>query len=128
MSLTYPETESLTKRIIGASIEVHRHLGPGLLESTYEDCLCWELEQARIRFRRQPLLPIIYKGRRLSACYRPDIIVESKVIVEVKSVEKLIDLHQAQLLTYLKHTDIKIGLLFNFNSTALINGMKRLSN
>ena len=127
MTLSHPGTESLTARIIGAAIEVHRHLGPGLLESTYEDCLCWEFGEAGIRFRRQPLLPMIYKGRRLGAFYRPDIVVESSVVVEVKSVGKLAGVHSAQVLTYLKHADIKVGLLFNFNSTALVNGMKRLS-
>ncbi len=127
MSLSHPETEVLTARIIGAAIEIHRHLGPGLLESTYEECLCWEFGEAGIRFRRQPFLPVNYKGRRLGTFYRPDIIVESIVIVEVKSVQKVADVHAAQLLTYLKHTDIKVGLLFNFNSSVLINGMKRLS-
>ena len=128
MSLTYPETENLTRRIIGLAIEVHRHLGPGLLEASYEDCLCWELEEAQIAFHRQPQLPIVYKGRRLGTCYRPDLIIESKIIVEVKAVDKLIDIHQAQLLTYLKHAGIRVGFLFNFNSAVLVNGMKQLSN
>lgn len=127
MTLSHPESEALTSRIIGSAIEVHRELGPGLLESTYEDCLCWELRTAGIQFHRQPVLPVIYKGMRLSAFYRPDLIVEATVIVEVKSILKFADVHRAQVLTYLKHTDIKVGLLFNFNSSVLIDGMKRIS-
>lgn len=128
MSLSHEETAGLTDRIIGAAIEVHRHLGPGLLESTYEDCLCWELEQAGISYRRQPLIAVLYKGRRLGACYRPDIVVENKIIIEIKAVEKVADVHKSQLLTYLKHTELKVGLLFNFNSSKLVDGIKRLSN
>ena len=126
VTLAHPESEALTSRIIGLAIEVHRELGPGLLETTYEDCLCWELREAGVQFDRQPLLPVTYKGRRLGAFYRPDIIVESMVVVEVKSIKQLADVHRAQILTYLKHTDLKVGLLFNFNSSVLIDGMKRV--
>ena len=97
-----------------------------MLESTYEDCLSWELNEAGIRFVRQPLLPVVYKGRQLTGSYRPDLIVESLVVVEVKSVRELADVHSAQVLTYLKHTDKKVGLLFNFNSSVLRDGMKRI--
>jgi len=128
MTLSHSEIEDLTGRIIGAGIEVHKHLGAGLLESTYDDCLCWELEQAGIRIRRQPLIAVLYKGRRLRSCYRPDIVVEDKVVIEVKAAERLADAHKAQLLTYLKHTDLKVGLLFNFNTRRLIDGIVRISN
>ena len=127
MTLTHASTHELTERIIGAAIEVHRHLGPGLLESTYEECLCFELEEALISVSRQPLLPVIYKGRKLHGCYRPDLVIENKVIVEIKTVEKLVDIHTAQVLTYIRHSNTKIGLLFNFNSKTLVEGMKRIS-
>jgi len=127
MSLSHEDTNPLTETIIGAAIEVHRNLGPGLLESIYEDCLCWELRQCGIAFLRQPFLPVIYKGSRLAAWYRPDLVIDSKVIVEVKAVEKVIEVHSAQLLTYMKLTEIRVGLLFNFNAPNLVGGMKRLS-
>src|SRR5688500_9064987 len=123
MALSDPSTNKLTERIIGAAIEVHRELGPGLLESTYEDCLSWEMRESGIKFRRQPLLPVIYKHRMLGACYRPDLIVQSQVIVEIKTVEKFTEIHTAQLLTYLRHTGLKVGLLLNFNSVAMKNGI-----
>jgi GxxExxY protein len=127
VSLSYPETVPLTERIIGLAIEVHRTLGPGLLESNYEDGLCIELVDAAIPHLRQPFVPVIYKGRKLAAYYKPDIIVDASVIVEVKSVEKIIELHKAQLLTYLRHTDLKVGLLFNFNTERLVDGIVRVS-
>ena len=117
----------LTQAIIGAAIEVHRHLGPGLLESTYEQCLCLELRDAGLTFARQVLVPINYKGNSIAAVYRPDLVVEGKVMVEIKAVDKLAAVHGAQLLTYMKHTDIPTGLLFNFNSPVLKSELKRFS-
>lgn len=127
MTLAYPETEQLTQRIIGAGIEVHRFLGPGLLESTYEECLCTELADAGIQHVRQSVIPIVYKGRKLDSYYRPDIIVDATVIIEVKAVDKLVELHRAQMLTYLKHTGVKVGLVINFNCARLTDGIIRVT-
>ena len=118
----------LTERIIAAAIEIHRHLGPGLLESAYQECLCFELSQAGIRFQREVPLPVVYKGLKLDCCYRLDLLVEDAVIVEVKSNEGLLPVHSAQLLTYLKASDKEIGLLINFNVPVLKDGLKRLVN
>src|SRR6516225_7754787 len=96
------ENDLLTQRVIGFAIEVHRQLGPGLLESAYEECLCFELEQASIAFRRQVALPVIYKWVRLDCGYRLDIVVENRVILELKTVERLLPIHEAQMLTYMK--------------------------
>jgi GxxExxY protein len=122
------ELNQLTERIIGAAIEVHRVTGPGLLESAYEECLCYELSRLRIAFRRQAHLPIAYKGLKLDCGYRLDLMVEDSVIVEIKAVESLLPVHSAQLLTYLRLSGRKVGLLMNFNETALRNGLKRLVN
>lgn len=119
------EINKLTERIIGCAIEVHRNLGPGLLEGTYESALCVELEAAGLRFRRQIPFPIIYKGRKIGE-YRIDLIVENLVIVELKSVERLDPVFEAQVLTYLRVTAKKLGLLINFNMRLLTNGIKRL--
>ncbi len=127
MSLSHPETERLTHRVIGAAIEVHRVMGRGLLESSYETCLCLEFEMNQIGFVRQTRIEVPYKGKLADIGYRPDVIVEREVIIEIKAVEKVLDLHKAQLLTYLKHTDIKVGLLFNFNAETILAGMTRLS-
>jgi len=116
----------LTERIIGAAIEVHRALGPGLLESAYEECLCYELSLDKLNVRRQVPLPVVYKGIKLDCGYRIDLIVEEKVIVELKTVEKLLPIHQAQLLTYLKLGEFKTGLLLNFSSAVLKDGIKRI--
>ena len=105
----------LTRRIIGSAIEVHRHLGPGLLESSYQECLTRELALRRLSFRTQQSAPVIYKGVRLEASYRLDLIVESVVVVEVKSVTSLNAVHQAQILTYMRIADCPVGLLINFN-------------
>jgi GxxExxY protein len=118
----------ITDAIIGAAIEVHRHLGPGLLESIYEECLCYELSQAHLKFRRQEPLPVLYKGLRLDCGYRMDLIVESEVIVEVKSVESTTAIFLAQLLTYLRAAGKSVGLLINFNVPALKEGIKRVVN
>ena len=114
--------------ILDSAIEVHKQLGPGLLESVYEVCLCKELELRNINFLRQVLLPIIYKGEALNYDYRIDILVENEIVVELKSVDILHPVFEAQLLTYLKLSDKKLGLLINFNVPKLIDGFKRLIN
>lgn len=119
--------DSLSETIIGLAIEVHRQLGPGLFESTYEECLCWELRESGLSIVRQTMVPIVYKGNSLGAGYRVDIIVEKRVLVEVKAVEKLAKVHEAQVLTYLRHTGLHTGLLLNFYSSVLRDGMKRIS-
>ena len=118
--------DPLTHSIIGAAIEVHRHLGPGLLESAYEECLTYELSSRNLAVRRQVALPISYKGQTLELGYRPDMVIEDKVVLELKCVEKLIPVHDAQLLTYLRLSGIERGLLINFLSSPLINGIKRM--
>lgn len=119
--------EDLTHRIIAAAIEVHRHMGPGLLESAYEECLCHELELCGIRFERQKPVPLSYKGLRLENSYRIDLLVEGAVIVEIKTVERLLPVHEAQLLTYLRLSGTKLGLLINFNAALIKDGIKRLA-
>jgi GxxExxY protein len=116
----------LTERIIGAAIEVHRNLGPGLLESTYEECLCYELSNRSIPFERQKNLPVEYKNLHLDCGYRLDILVSQLVVVEIKAVDALIPIHHAQVLTYLKLGGWKVGLLLNFNVTRMTSGIKRL--
>ncbi|MFD0932234.1 GxxExxY protein [Psychroflexus salinarum] len=118
----------LATKIIGAAIEVHRQLGPGLLESTYETCLAYELKQIGLNLQQQVALPVVYKEVKLNAGYRIDLLVENKIIIEIKSVEVLADIHTAQLLTYLKLKDLKLGLLINFNEVLLKNGLKRVLN
>lgn len=118
------DINELTERIIGLAIEVHRNLGPGLLESTYEAALCIELEAAGLRFRQQVAYPVIYKGRTIGE-YRLDLLVEDAVVVEIKSVERYDPVFAAQVLTYLRVTGAKVGLLINFNSRLLKDGVKR---
>jgi len=118
--------QQTTGEIIGAAIEVHRELGPGLLESSYEICLARELELRGISFEFEKPLPLEYKGVRLDCGYRLDLLVSGAVIVEVKSVATLAPIHEAQLLTYLKLTGVKVGLLINFNVVVLKSGLKRL--
>src|SRR5450432_2601213 len=118
----------LTERIIGAAIEVHRHLGPGLLETAYDECLCYELSQQGVWFQRQVALPITYKGLSLDCNYKLDLLVEDTVVVEVKAIEALLPVHSAQLLTYLKSSGKHVGLLINFNVTMLTKGLKRMVN
>lgn len=120
------DVDKLTEKIIGCAIEVHRVLGPGLLEATYEAALCIELEAAGLKFRRQPVFPVVYKGRTIGE-YRLDLIVEDTVVVEIKSVERFDPVFQAQVLTYLRVTGKKTGLLINFNSRLLKDGIKRFS-
>jgi GxxExxY protein len=118
----------LSSQVIAACIEVHKHLGPGLLESAYEECLSYELRERHLSFARQQPLPIVYKGVHLDCGYQMDIVVGGKVILELKSVEKLLPIHEAQLLTYLKLTNLSLGLLINFNVPVLIHGVKRMVN
>jgi GxxExxY protein len=118
--------EDLTREIIGAAIEVHRVLGPGLLESAYQTCLCHELRSRNIRFTCEVPLPIRYKDVQLECGYRIDICVDERVLVELKSVEAVTDLHKAQLLTYLRLSGIKVGLLLNFNVPVLKDGIVRM--
>ena len=122
------ELNELTEKIIGCAIKVHRVLGPGLLESAYEVCLVHELRQAGLKAERQLALPVIYEGLRLDADYFIDILVEDTVVLELKSVEHILPIHEAQLLTYLKLANKKLGLLINFNVTLLKNGIKRRIN
>ena len=117
--------DPLTERIIGCAIAVHRELGSGLLEATYEEALCIELELADLSFRRQMSVPVLYKGRSIGE-YRLDLLIEDTVVVEIKSVERLQPLFDAQILTYLRVKGKKVGLLINFNSRLLKDGVKRL--
>lgn len=118
----------ISEKIIGCAKEVHKSLGPGLLESAYLECLYYELQKTGLNVEKQKPLPLIYKEVKLDAGYRLDLIVEGKVIVEVKSVEALNDIHTAQVLTYLKLSGCKLGLLMNFNVIRLVEGLKRLVN
>jgi GxxExxY protein len=119
--------DPLSYRIIGAAIEVHRLLGPGLLESAYEECLCLELSLSDIPFERQVPLPIVYKSMTLLRAYKPDLLVDKAVIVELKTIEKILPVHEAQLLTYLRLSGLQRALLFNFNSVPLKSGIRRLN-
>jgi GxxExxY protein len=118
----------ISEKIIGCSIEVHKSLGPGLLENAYQECLLYELQKAGLYVEKQKALPLIYKDIKLDAGYRLDLIVENKVIIEVKSIDALNDIHTAQVLTYLKVSGCKLGLLINFNVLRLVDGLKRLVN
>ena len=120
--------QDLTESIIGAAIEVHRVLGPGLMESAYEECLCRELSLREHTFKRQVALPVTYKGVKLDCGYRIDIVVENTVILELKAVEEIAAIHEAQLITYLKLSDKRVGLLINFNVPVLKDGILRRVN
>jgi len=122
---TESERDPRTAAIIGAAIEVHRSIGPGLLESAYEECLCHELHLRGLSFQRQVALPVSYKGLKLDCGYKIDLIVESEIVVELKSIEKIIPVHEAQLLTYLKISGKRVGVLINFNSALLTQGIIR---
>ena len=122
-----PQRE-LTEKIIGAAIEVHRHMGPGLLESVYQEALKAELELRGLTVETQKLVPLVYKGKQLANALRLDMVVDGAVIVEIKSVQGLEPVHQAQLLTYLRLTGLTAGLLLNFNEETLRQGIKRISN
>ncbi len=119
------EFDELSKRVIGCAIEVHRYLGPGLLESTYEQCVAHELSLAGIAFQMQPPLPVEYKGLKLDCGYRIDLLIDNSLIVELKSVAQLLPIHEAQILTYMKLSRVGMGLLINFNVTRLKDGLKR---
>ena len=122
------ELNALTSRIIGAAIEVHRHLGPGLLESAYETCLAYELQQLGLAVERQKALPLVYKEIRMDQGYRLDLLVEEQVILELKVVEQIAPVHEAQILSYLRFSGCKIGLLINFNVKLLKDGIRRFIN
>jgi GxxExxY protein len=119
--------DALTEKVIGACIEVHRHLGPGLLEAMYQECVCCELTARGIGFEREVLVPITYKGIALNSSYRLDVLVEDRLILELKAVEGLLPVHYAQLRTYLKTTRFEVGLLVNFNVMLLRHGLRRLT-
>jgi GxxExxY protein len=120
------DVNKTTESIIGAAIEVHRHLGPGLLESAYEECLCEELSLRKILFKRQIALPVTYKSKKLDIGYRVDLLVKDEVVVEIKTVESILPIHEAQTLTYMRLGGWQVGLILNFNVTILKNGIKRL--
>jgi GxxExxY protein len=120
------EHDPLTHQIIGCAIEVHRHLGPGLLEATYEEALCLELDEARLLYTRQVRVPVIYKGHLIGE-HRPDLVVADHVLVEVKSVETLHPVHHAQTLAYMRVLGLHVGLLMNFNSAVLRTSVRRFA-
>lgn len=122
------DDNKLTEQIIGCAIKVHRSLGPGLLESAYQECLFYELKKAGLFVEKEKALPLVYEEVKLDCGYRIDLLVEKQIVVEIKSVEVLNDVHTAQVLTYLKLSNCKIGLLINFNVTQLTTGIKRLYN
>lgn len=126
MQQTEIKNDTLTELIIGAAIQVHRELGPGLLESAYETCLCHELSLLNLKVEKQKVIPIRYKGILLDAGYRLDLVVEGQVIVEIKAVSELLPVHEAQLLSYLKQVGGGRGLLINFNTRLLKHGLRRL--
>ena len=121
------DTDIVTHKVIGCAIEVHKTLGPGLLESSYETCLAYELLNIGIPAERQKLRPITYKGNKIDAGYRLDILIPNKLIIELKAVERVLPIHTAQLITYLRLSGIKTGLLINFNVQKLTTGLKRIS-
>ena len=120
------ERDPLTEKVIGLAIEVHRVLGPGLLESAYEECFCFELKSHEVSFQRQVKLPVVYKNIKLDCGYRMDVVVDERLVVELKTVDRLLPIHDAQLLTYLKLSKIRTGLLLNFNTAVLKDGIRRL--
>ena len=120
------ERDPLTAKVIGLAIDVHRELGPGLLESAYEQCLCYELGQAELAFERQLPIPVVYKTVILECGYRLDIVVATKLVLEIKAIEKLLPIHDAQMLSYLRLGGYKVGLLLNFHSPVLKDGLRRL--
>ncbi len=123
---TETQRDPLTESVLGAAIEVHRILGPGLLESAYEECLCHELSVKGLKFNRQVALAISYKGIKLDCGYRMDLVVDERLIIEIKTVDKILPIHEAQLLTYLKLTGIRTGLITNFNVPVLKDGIRRM--
>jgi GxxExxY protein len=128
VDLVAERINEVTEKIIGCAIEVHRAIGPGLLESAYEECLCYELAQHRLRFEKQVPLPVVYKNVKLNCGYILDIIVEDLVILELKAVERIMPIHEAQLLSYLRMLDKRVGLILNFHCAMMRNGIKRIVN
>jgi GxxExxY protein len=122
------KANQISNLVLGAAIEVHRHLGPGLLESAYEGCLCHELTLREVPFERQVTLPVVYKGLAIDCAYRLDVVIAGLVVLELKAVEKLEPIHDAQFLTYLRLTGRWLGLLINFNVPVVKDGFKRLVN
>jgi GxxExxY protein len=122
------DLNEITRGIIAAAMEVHRHLGPGLLESAYQECVCYELSRMGLTFTREVHLPLSYKGLQLDCSYRVDLLVEDAVVVELKSIEQISRIHSAQLLTYLRASHKQVGLLINFNVLVLKDGIKRIVN
>jgi len=119
------ETNELSYQVLGCAYNVHKELGPGLLESVYEACLCYELSGKNIHYERQKPLPVFYKGITLDCGYRIDILVENKIIIELKTVEKILPIHTAQIMTYLRLSQVHLGLLINFYNMNLQNGIRR---
>jgi GxxExxY protein len=117
----------LTHAIVGSAITVHRELGPGLLEGTYRTCLLGQLAADGLSARHEVPIPLQYKGMNLNFAYRADVIVEDLVLIELKALEALLPIHEAQILTYLKHSNLRVGLLMNFNTTRLVNGIRRFA-
>jgi GxxExxY protein len=116
---------ALSERIIKMAIDVHRQLGPGLLESAYEQCLCYELQQGGIAYERQVPLAVVYKSVQLECGYRMDLVAEHELLIEIKAVERVLPIHEAQIMTYLRLSGLKVGLLMNFNSVVLKDGLRR---
>ena len=127
MSLSHPELNGLSRSVIGAAMAVHKELGPGLLESIYEEAFYWELTDSGFIVRRQDFIPIVYKNHRLQGTYRSDLVVNDSILIEAKALEEVKPVHKAQVLTYMKLTGLKVGLLLNFNCASLANGITRIS-
>jgi|SRR5215212_5575073 len=127
MALSHPESNRLTEQIIGFCIDIHKEFGPGLLESAYDDSLYWDLFDAELIVDRQRKIPIVRRSRTIAGAFRADLIVNEQVIVEVKALEKVLPVHKSQLLTYMKLSRIRVGLLINFNVDRLVDGITRLS-
>jgi len=127
-SIQAQELNQISQEIIGAAIVVHSELGPGLLESVYEECLAYELMLRNISFERQKPVPVMYKGKQIDCGFRLDLLVSDSIVVELKTVEQILPVRQAQLMTYLKLTGCKLGLILNFNVEKLVKGIKRMVN
>ena len=125
-SVNRQEGDPLTKEVIGCAIEVHKELGPGLLETVYEECLAYELTMKGLKYKRQVKLPVIYKNMELECGFRMDILIPGNLVIELKTVEKILLVHMAQVLTYLRLSGVKTGLIINFFTPKLINGIKRI--
>ncbi len=126
--MTLDELNKISKQVLDAAIEVHKQLGPGLLESVYEHCLCKELELRNINYKKQVKIPILYKGKPVGTDYIIDVLVENELILELKAVEQILPVHKAQLLSYLRLTNKRLGILINFNVPRLVDGWKRVIN